>query len=425
MAARKAATTARSIQALKPEEKKYTCAVKTSRMAGGGLLVSVTPKGAKTYYSRLRFSGKQIDVRLGAVNELSLPQAVDAHNEAIRMVSEGIDPRLAAKEKKAERQTELNMGQLFERWASQREQSGSYAERTLKAARWRWAKYLQGPLGELRLSLVTRKRLAVALDQMREHTRDETRKAISTLNGCLDYALARGLVDENPARLLRPKDFQATTAPPRDRWLSISELRQLWKYLDGGQHNISYPMVTAFKLLIFTGARRAEVIEARWSEMDLTNGVWALPGERSKNGQPHTFYLSSDAVGLLESLRTLTGHSEFVFESPNRPGKHISADAVTRAVGRICKALDCDPFTVHDLRRTSASHWVDTLGADSRLAELMLNHLPADKLVRTYQQGKQPERQKEVWQQWSEVIESRVMRDADNVVTLAEKRTVN
>ena len=418
MATRKAVTTARGIQALKPEAKKYTCTVKAARMATGGLLVQVTPAGAKTYYSRLRLNGKQFDYRIGAVNEMGLPQAVDAHNEAFRLVSEGIDPRQAAKEKKAEQQTELNMGQLFERWASQREKAGELAEKTLKAARWRWNKYLKGSLGELRLSLVTRKRLAVALDKMRAQTRDETRKAISTLNGCLDYALARGLIDENPARLLRPKDFQATTAAPRDRWLSVAELRQLWEYLDSDRHNISYPMVTAFKLLMFTGARRAEVIEARWSEIDLTTGVWVLPGERSKNKQPHTFYLAPDAVALLESLQPLTGHSEYVFESPNKPGSPIRADAVTKAVGRICKALECEPFTVHDLRRTCASHWVDTLGADSRLAELMLNHLPADKLVRTYQQGKQPERQRKIWEQWAGVIASRVMRDADNVVSL-------
>lgn len=419
MTTRKAVTTARSVQALKPETKKYTCVVKAARMAGGGLLVQVTPAGAKTYYSRQRLNGKRIDIRLGAVNELSLPQAVDAHNEAIRMVSDGIDPRQAAKEKKAEQQIELNMGQLFDKWASQREEAGDLAEKTLKAARWRWAKYLQDPLGELRLSLVTRKQLALALDRMREHTRDETRKAISTLNGCLDYALARGLIDENPARLLRPKDFQATTAAPRDRWLSIAELRELWEYLNSDRHNISYPMVTAFKLLMFTGARRAEVIEARWSEIDLTAGVWVLPGERSKNKQSHTFYLAPYTVALLESLKPLSGDSEYVFESPNKPGSPIRADAVTKAVGRICKALECEPFTVHDLRRTCASHWVDTLGADSRLAELMLNHLPADKLVRTYQQGKQSDRQKMIWLRWADFFVQNVITDgAGNVVSL-------
>jgi hypothetical protein len=59
-------------------------------MAKGGLLVQVTPNGAKTFYSRLRLSDKRIDIKLGTVNELSLPEAVQEHNEAVAMVSQGI-----------------------------------------------------------------------------------------------------------------------------------------------------------------------------------------------------------------------------------------------------------------------------------------------------------------------------------------------
>jgi hypothetical protein len=49
----------------------------------------------------------------------------------------------------------------------------------------------------------------------------------------------------------------------------------------------------------------------------------------------------------------------------------------------------------------------------------MLNHLPADKLVRTYQQGKQLERQKMVWARWGDFIEENVIsEDSGNVISL-------
>ncbi|MAC48206.1 MAG: hypothetical protein CMI12_15365 [Oceanospirillum sp.] len=418
MATRKAVTTDRGLKALKPEEKKYTCAVKASRMAKGGLLVQVTPKGAKTFYSRLRLSEKQIDVRLGVVNELSLAEAVQAHNEAVGMVSQGIDPRIAKAETKAKREAESTMDALVERWLEHLESVGDLKPRTIQDHRWRWNSYLKKHLGKLKANDIERGQIALALDKIRKQTKEQARKCLTTVNLALDYGLTRQIVTENPARLLRPKDFGATPNAPRDRWLSIAELRQLWRYLDSDQHNISFTMVTAIKLLIFTGARRSEVIQAQWSEFDLDNGVWLLPAERSKNKQPHTFYLAAEAIELVKALLPETGHSQHVFESPSLKGQPITPPAVSRAINRIWKALDCDPLTVHDLRRTCSSHWVDTLGADSRLGELMLNHLPADKLVRTYQQGKQPERQRDTWEQWAEVIATRVMRDAENVTNL-------
>ncbi len=421
MKTRKVVTTARGLQALKPEEKKYTCTVKTSRMAGGGLLVQVTPKGAKTFYSRLRFSGKRIDVRLGAVNELSLPDAVIAHNEAVGMVSKGIDPRIARADTKAKREAESTMDVLVRRWLDHLESVGELKPRTIQDHRWRWNTYLNKHIGKLKANDLERGQLALAIDKIRKQTKEQARKCLTTVSLALDYGLTRQIVAENPARLLRPKDFGATPNAPRDRWLSIPELRQLWLYLDSDQHNISFMMVIAIKLLIFTGARRSEVIQAQWSEFDLDNGVWLLPAERSKNKQPHTFYLAAEAIELIRTLRPETGRSRYVFESPSLKGKPITPAAVSRSVNRICQSLSCERFTVHDLRRTCASHWVDTLGADSRLAELMLNHLPADKLVRTYQQGKQPERQKATWLRWGDLIAGEINQDSNNVVNLKRK----
>ena len=388
-------------------------------MAKGGLLVQVTPNGAKTFYSRLRLSDKRIDIRLGAVNELSLPEAVQAHNESVAMVSQGIDPRIAKAESKAKREAEATMDVLVERWLDHLESVGDLKPRTIEDHRWRWSTYLQKHIGKFKANDIERGQLALALDKIRKQTKEQARKCLTTVSLALDYGLTRQIVSENPARLLRPKDFGATPNAPRDRWLSVDELRQFWGYLEDAKHSISFPMVSALKLLVYTGARRSEVIEAKWSEFDLENGLWVLPAERSKNKQSHTFYLSDGARKIMSALDEFSGHAEFVFESPSLKGQPITPRAVTRSISRVCSALECNPFTVHDLRRTCASHWVDTLGADSRLAELMLNHLPADKLVRTYQQGKQPERQKMVWARWGDFIEDNVISEGSgNVISL-------
>lgn len=72
-------------------------------------------------------------------------------------------------------------------------------------------------------------------------------------------------------------------------------------------------------------------------------------------------------------------------------------------------------FTLHDLRRTCATHWADTLKADARVVELMLNHLPQDKLIRTYQRGKNTDLQKEIWLRWGNTISNNVMVKSDGL----------
>lgn len=132
----------------------------------------------------------------------------------------------------------------------------------------------------------------------------------------MDYALTRHLIDQNPARMLRPKDFSATANRPRDRVLNLLELRQLWLALDQallirdetlGNITMEPTTAIAIKLLILTGARRGEVAGMRWSELDLEGRVWMLPSSRTKNRQAHSVYLSDLAVNLIKILLPITG----------------------------------------------------------------------------------------------------------------------
>ncbi len=211
---------------------------------------------------------------------------------------------------------------------------------------------------------IRRSHLAAALDAMtRKGIKEETRKALTTLNLMLDYALARHFIDQNPARMLKPKDFSATANRPRDHVLSLVELRQLWLALDHPSLSMAYITIIALKLLILTGTRRGEVAGMCWAELDLERGVWVLPSSRTKNRQAHTIYLSLLAVSLIKSLLTLTGHSIFVFDTGrDTKTSHILPDSLNRALDRLCKndksgLVELKAFTIHDLRRTAATAW--------------------------------------------------------------------
>lgn len=421
-------TTDRGIKALKPTGSRYTATVSTASMAAGGLLVRVGAAGQKVFYSRLRQAGKQIDIRHGVYPAVSLKEAVEAHNEAFALAQQGIDPRIHKATIKAEREAEITMDQLVGRWLEHLQQQpveqGGVKPSTIKAHRWRWGKYLAEQLGSMKATSIRRPHLAAALDKVRRQAKEETRKCLSTLNLALDYALPRGMIEENPARLLKPKDFLASPNKSQSRWLTLPELSQLWDFIDNGPHQTSLQIENIIKISILTGCRRSEASNMQWSELDLQAATWTLPAERSKNGQAHTFFLHPLAVDLLKQLEPIS-RSVFVFESPViKEGKEpepVSANAVTRAVNRISTRLDFPSFSIHDLRRTAATHWADTLDADTGLVELMLNHLPSDKLVQTYQKGKKLDQQKKVWLRWGNLLESIINQtdeDSTNVVPM-------
>ncbi|ECV0459285.1 integrase, partial [Salmonella enterica subsp. enterica serovar Albany] len=79
-----------------------------------------------------------------------------------------------------------------------------------------------------------------------------------------------------------------------------------------------------------------------------------------------------------------------------------------------------DPFSPHDLRRSVATGCAEYLDAPERLIELLLNHVPKDRLIRTYQVGQQAEKLRKLFLNWGDFIQQEVINTPtampDNVV---------
>lgn len=106
----------------------------------------------------------------------------------------------------------------------------------------------------------------------------------------------------------------------------------------------------------------------RWEDID--GEWWTIPGEVAKNGRSHRVPLSPPVLSLLEELRGIAGRSKWVFPSPRKKGKPITA--VQKATERIAKRSGV-AFTAHDLRRTAASH-ITGMGISRLVVSKILNH---------------------------------------------------
>jgi integrase len=119
-------------------------------------------------------------------------------------------------------------------------------------------------------------------------------------------------------------------------------------------------------MLALTGQRRDEVGRMAWTDLDLENGLWVVPGEHAKNGKPHTVHLSHPALELLSQIPQ-TG--DLVFSSNGT----TLFQGYSKAKARLDRISGVSGWTLHDLRRTVVSGMA-RLGIPPHVADKILNH---------------------------------------------------
>ena len=170
--------------------------------------------------------------------------------------------------------------------------------------------------------------------------------ALKLLRQILNFAIACGHIDTNPAR-----GVKLNRSPALTRFLSIDEIGRLHEALEARSRTRrgARQQADIIRLLLLTGCRKREVLMLRWSEV--AGDTLALSD--SKTG-PRTVPLNAKARRIIE--RQARGESAFVFPSPrnaNRPrGPELPLwYSVRREAG-------IEDVRLHDLRHSFASHAV-------------------------------------------------------------------
>jgi integrase len=135
----------------------------------------------------------------------------------------------------------------------------------------------------------------------------------------------------------------------RRRYLSADELARLTVALARHPDQQSANII---RLLLLTGARRGEVLAARWANFNAGFDIWVKPGATTKQKTEHQVPLNAPARQLLTELRSQTSaDAEWLF--PRSDGSHRRD--VKDAWASLCRAANINDARVHDLRHTYAS----------------------------------------------------------------------
>jgi len=283
---------------------------------------------------------------------------------------------------------------------SRRKDGGTEAMRAIK-------KDILPTLGEVALIDVKRAMLVDILDGVVERgARVMANHLFGDLRQFFNFAIAREWVEAHPLAGLT-KEKIGGRQKERDRYLSAEEIIELNQRLPAA--NLLRTTELSIWIMASTCCRIGELSQARWEEVNLADGEWAIPAGNSKNAKKHAIFLSDFAKAQFEALHTLTGKTDWCY--PSRDEKSfISPKSIAKQIkdrtrktplkgrSKECSTLllSGGTWTPHDLRRTGAT-MMGELGVMGEVIERCLNHVEGNKLKRIYQRHELKAEQREAW----------------------------
>ena len=160
-------------------------------------------------------------------------------------------------------------------------------------------------------------------------------------------AVMRGLLltGQSPCAGVSPFKIHAQ----RERYLSRDEAQRLMRALEKSDR----PEAFAIRLLLLTGARKSEVLKARWEHVRLDLRLLIVP--LSKSGKPRHIPLSDEAITVIRSIPRQHGNP-WLFPG-HAPGKPLSD--LYLFWNSLRRSLGLTSVRIHDLRHTFASFLVN------------------------------------------------------------------
>ena len=144
-------------------------------------------------------------------------------------------------------------------------------------------------------------------------SKKEAKQTLTVLSNVFDYAMAMGLAKSNPAARLRK--FIAPHIEINHPYLkTVEELSELLRHIDS--NSTDRTVSNALLVIIYTAQRRAEIIGAKWEEINFEKRIWTIPAHRMKMKVAQEITITDTVYSILQEQKGLS--NVFVFPSKRR-----------------------------------------------------------------------------------------------------------
>jgi integrase len=294
---------------------------------------------------------------------IGLAEARDAANDALAKLRKGHDPQRVESTdgNMVETAPSSQFVELLEHYIATHINRRNKASTAKEAARILRADF-DRHWAKRPVSTISRRDVRARLDEiLAKGTPSAAVHAFACVRAFFNWCVREGHIASSPCAGLEKPARQVS----RDRVLTDDELARVWRAAAA----VGWPMGPIVHLLILTAQRRGEVASMRWPDLDFASGLWTIPAELTKSNRAHTIPITTFARDLLLALPRL--HDTWVF--PARGEIDRSFIGFNKGKRRLDEHAEIAPWTLHDLRRTTATGMAKRK-VPPHVVERLLNH---------------------------------------------------
>lgn len=325
-----------------------------------GLRLRVGAGGKKSWIVRARAGGKVVNKKLGSYPLMGLKAARKAAEELLEAIAKDGSGEAARR----------TFGDVADAWL-EKKRADRKRNRSVGLQQRRLELHVLPKWRERRIGELKRRDVRDLVESIEGDVLPN--RVLTVVRTIFRFALSRDWIEASPAEgIAKPKD-----ETERDRFLDMTEAKRVWHAAD----LLGYPAGPYIRALMLTGQRRTEVASMRWSDVDEDAATWTLKAADTKGERAHLVPLSTPMLALINALPPL---GDFVFTTNGETHFSDYAKLKSRVDKFVAISGDpIEPWTLHDLRRTAATHMV-RLGVSEEVVGRVLNHAPKGVTAKVY-----------------------------------------
>lgn len=363
-----------------PKEKRYRLSDEN------GLSLLVTPSGQKYWNIRFTVLGERKSESLGPYPDMSLKKARELALE------------LKYKYSKSVLQEEIKpfFKEVAEDWFENQKETWSFKH----------ISNVRASLDELYIALANKRINQIQAPEILQiikkiEARGSLEVAKRTLSRCgmvMKYAIAHGYRYDNPASdlvyALKNKKVKNLAS------LSENEMPEFLRCIkiypaDAQTHH-------AIILIMLTGVRVSELLQARWEEFDLDERKWDIPAERMKNCLPHRVPLTDMMINELQALR-LTHNQDLLFPHRLNNKQAMRSESILAVIKRSGYA---GRMTTHGFRSLFSTVVNESNLFNPDAIERQLAHVPQNRIRSAYNRAQYWDERVKIMEWYGEQVNS-------------------
>lgn len=387
----------------------------------GGLYLFVTKGGTKSWRMKYRYGNKEQRLVFGQYPTMTLAQARALRDDARALLRDNRNPALERRKAKlvnakAADETFEKIGRRWHELQSPR-WAPVHADDVLQSL----VRDVFPDLGAFPLAEINAPLVLATLRKVEKRGSIETAKRLrQRISGIFVFGISEGLCENDPAAIvtkaLKPR-------PKKTKQPALTDIDEVRKVLIAAESSGAYPVTKlASRLLALTIVRPGVLRRAEWTEFegidwdsDATDEpIWRVPAAKMKlvldqkddEAFEHIVPLVPAAVDVLRQVRRMTGRCTLVFPGQRHAHKPLSENAIGYLYNRVGFHGRHVPHGWRAAFSTKMNELAVKLERpqDVAVVELMLAHVPENKVKAAYDRAGHMERRRALAQEWADML---------------------